>query len=176
MRYSKQWRNLKGNSRKAAAALGKGRYVTACNHLMKEVRFRDAARKQIGKIIRNECKILCSRSFDSKFRVQSMEDLKNVKISELTDEIKEKAPFTDGALNAITGNSNGTDKRKSEIRQIVAFGTLICQRNRQVNVMQKLISILLYRAKARVKVSRFYIVESAQNLSRAGFPRKYDQF
>ena len=161
VKYHKQWRLLKGNTKRAAAALGKGRYQTACKYLIKEPKFRQAMSNNIKSIVREECNSMISTKFQSNFRVNDLEDLKRVKIDALEQEMREQAPYIFNTLKSIATRARRNDKRKATIRAVIAFSILISQRNKNMNTIQKLISVLLLTAKARTKVC-----ETVRRLSR----------
>lgn len=71
---------LKGNVRSAVAALGKHRYLTAINHLLKEPRFMDVIAIKIRKIVQEETSQLVSPKLNSIFRVKSTEKLANFQV------------------------------------------------------------------------------------------------
>ena len=95
---------------------------------------------------------MTSTKFQSKFRVNDLDDLKCVKIEALAQEMREQVPYIFNTLKSIATRARRNDKRKATIRAVIAFSILISQRNKNMNAIQKLISVLLFTAKARSKV------------------------
>eukprot|EP00112_Aurelia_sp_Birch-Aquarium-sp1_P000947 Seg1092.2 transcript_id=Seg1092.2/GoldUCD/mRNA.D3Y31 product="hypothetical protein" protein_id=Seg1092.2/GoldUCD/D3Y31 len=76
-----------------------------------------------------------------------------MKLQDLAAELKNNAPFTYSALGAILKRFLKEENTKeSRIRIAVAFSILINRRNINMNSIQKLMGILLFKAKARVKI------------------------
>lgn len=136
------------------AALAKKRYQAASSHLLNVEQFKSSMVKHVHRVIKEESIKLASRKFSSKFRLKSVSDLSSVKLTALNDELMVHAPFTYNALLGICQKTKNDKDKKSDIRRAIAFAILIFQRNKRLNLVQSLISVLLYKAKARVKVYR----------------------
>ena len=145
-----------GSIKHAVAALGLHRYKTASKFLFRDPDLKEALVEQVERQIRKECEACCKPRSHSKFRVQSFEDLKSVNLLSLVDEIKRNAPTAYSALCGIAQRKFRLEERKSSIRSAIAFGMLLNMRNRKINAIQKLMSVLLYKGKARVKVTLKY--------------------
>ena len=92
----------------------------------------------------------------SKFRIKSFEELKSVNLLSLSDEVKKIGSSNlhcYSCLSAICQRKLNAEERKASVRSAVAFGLLINNINKNTNAIQRLISILLYKEKARVKVN-----------------------
>lgn len=142
------------NLKRALASLQKYRFHAAVKHLLNMTNFKSSVAKHVEKMIWKESKIIASPAFQSKFRAKRCKSLKAMKLQDLAAELKNNAPFTYSALGAILKRFLKEENTKeSRIRIAVAFSILINRRNIIMNSIQKLMGILLFKAKARVKVN-----------------------
>ena len=139
---------------KALASLRKYRFHAAAKHLLNVAKFKSSMEKNVEKLIWKESKMIASPAFQSKFRTKKYESLKAMKLQDLAAELKNNAPFTYSALSAVLKRYfKEDDTKESRVRIAVAFSILINHRNMNMNSIQKLMGILLFKAKARVKVN-----------------------
>ena len=137
----------------AIIALGLKRYKTATKYLLKDQTVAGAIVEQVQQQIRRECNEYMKCDNRSKYRVKTFEDLKHVSLHNLAEEVKEKTPITYKVFRAISERKLNVEENKTALRSAVSFGILIHARNKNMNAIQKLLSVLLYKGKARVKVN-----------------------
>ena len=81
-----------------------------------------------------------------------MHDLRKVDFLDLCSKLKKDAPFTYNALAGIATRTKRPNSRQVDIRTAIAFGILISNKNRHMTAIQKLVSVLLYKALVRTEV------------------------
>ena len=121
--------------------------------MLNEPQFKACFIKNVKSMVRAECHNLASKKFSSKFKINDVKNLASIKLTDLSAELEENAPTTFNALCGITQRPpTRENKRRSDTRIVTSFGLLINQRNRNMNALQQILCVLLYRAKDRVKV------------------------
>ncbi len=151
---NKEKKTTSGNSlKRALAALQRGRFSGAARHLLKISKFRSAVEQLVGKMVWHESRKILSSKLKSGLQMKNDNELETVQLQNIAKELKKNAPLTYSILGAIIKRKYGDkESKKAQIRVAVAFSLLINHRNQNINTVQKLLGVLLYKAKARVKV------------------------
>lgn len=105
--------------------------------------------KQIGSTIRNEIRLMCN--FESILQSKSSDDLKQFKWSMIFDDLQSKAPTFLSFLMSATK----TRRLRMNRIPVVCFCTAIILKYRfnRLNLVQKIISLLLYSGNCSKEVS-----------------------
>ncbi len=138
--------------KKAVVALGRRRYSSACKNLFSKPKLTQRFNTQLKKAVLTECQTLTSTGFKTMFQTTNVKSLDKINFQGLFDEMQKHAPVVTTILSTIAKRNNKENNNKFITRCIIAYSMLINNRNHQLNVIQKLMSILLYKSKVRVKV------------------------
>ena len=144
---------LQGPGKLACRAIVMKQYKTALNHLLQidEVK-RDLA-TTVKKTLDEEAQKLC-RLKSSVFKVSN--------ISKFTwrsaiSQLENTCPITMDILSTIIGN-NKKEKSLKTPRMVTSMGVLLFSRNRRMNTLQAINSVMMYRGHVRTRVSKIHLV------------------
>jgi hypothetical protein len=107
----------------------------------------------IKRLIASECKTASKLKQSDKLRMKSVKYFEDVNVREMESQCKLIAPITWNILTTICGQSKTA--AQLDHRVLVAFSILFQARNRNFNVVQKLISMILYQNHLQKQGFRF---------------------
>ena len=105
----------------------------------------------------SECDKLCQRGNASLFRKIPIKDLSTFKWVSCISELEEKAPILHKMTSKIVTKSDHRNKLKQGERHhpgiCMAVAVLLKERNREMNGLQTLVSLVLFSAKVQKQVN-----------------------
>ena len=126
--------------------------------LMKSEDITRVAAKHIGLRIRKEIKVLCSDKHNSLLRERTQTSMELFTWESLWLELQEVAPLTILLLqSSIPYKSSTTLKTRSLICTIIA--SLSKSRNKRMNALQSMVSLILYAGHAGKQVGAQYMIQ-----------------
>jgi hypothetical protein len=139
------------NRRKLTKLIIKGKPTSVANHIMKDPRYLPALLRRVGQSIGKEVVSLCSDKVASSFGKSKVSDLMCIDWGKMIEEVKVHAPCWSSMILSCFRTLN---KNKRSDPLVLMIVSLLCNfRKRSMNVIQKVISIILYAGHCSKKVS-----------------------
>ena len=141
---------LTPSRKKIVKAVARKSMQSMARECFKEPRSRAYLVKYVGMIVRNELKSMCSDKTNSVLRADPTIELKVFKWDTLLAELSQNAPVFLSLLHAATHTRRNRENKSAVIGLCAAV--LIKHRFQKMNVVQKLISLILYAGHSGKKV------------------------
>ena len=138
--------SLKGLSQ-SVSRLNRSSIARRC---MKDKQIKGKVFDLLGKEIQHELSAMCSKKLVSCFRCTSRDQLEAFSWTTLASEITNRAPTLHSLLKICTDVRRRTS---NEIVRVVCASIILRHRNQEMNLLQKIISVILHRGGAAKQVS-----------------------
>ncbi|CAC5420040.1 unnamed protein product [Mytilus coruscus] len=133
---------LKGHEKLACRALVMKQYRTAVNHM-----FALNVKKEIGIVIKKKINKEITEVIKNKDTLLRSTNLSSFSWKSAYKQLENKCPLTMDLLQTICG-----EKKKNEPRLVTSMAVLLFTRNQQINTIQSINSVLMFRGHVRTKV------------------------
>lgn len=137
--------------------MGRHNKSSIVNQVMKDGFMCRRVVAKMGALIRRELKQICSDEKKSLFKNKSLLAIESFKWSETAADLKINAPTLFSLLHTCTGSANcitsPTCSKKQEIAITFCAGILLRSYSERGNLVQRLMSVLLYASHAPKQVS-----------------------
>ncbi len=151
---------LSRSLKKIGRSVGRKNPSAIARQVMSHPKIRREIVKVMGKVIRKDMLQVCSKSTPSLLRNRSPEALKSFCWTDLVEELKERAPvFSQILTECVTRRQRKRSKegKSYSIRDSAVIGVcaavLLRHRNQNLNLFQRLVSVLFYSAHSPQRVS-----------------------
>ena len=141
--------NLPSTRKKAATAIARGSSMTLAKECLANEKVKGYIIKKVALMVQSEIKLMCN--FQSVLKSKSSDDLKHFKWEMIFDELQKKAPVFLCFMMSATKTRNPRSNRIPVICMCTAI--LLKYRFKQLNLVQKVISLLLYSGNCSKEVS-----------------------
>lgn len=140
-------------------ALARGNKKSVVDDCFKDPKIFTYLKKKLGRVLKAEIKKMCSNKVRSILRsTATCDNLKNFKWSDVIDEMKIHAPLLFSLLSSCIPLSLSN----SEAVICMCSSLIFCSHFRHMNLIQKIVSLILYAGHAGKQVSEF--LEMIQNI------------
>lgn len=143
---------LQGSAKKIGKSLARGTKVGLLHRLLQSTGMKQHAADSLAQIVRREVQTLCSDTFASVFRERSQESMEHFSWDILLSELQIAAPISTRMLQACM-----TTKQAATATPVLVMfmAMLLKYRNSKMNMVQAMVSLILYAGHAGKKVMLF---------------------
>ncbi len=142
---------LTRSMKKIGRSVGRSNPSAIARQVMAHSKVKEAVIKVTGSVVRKEMKVLCKRSAPSILRDTSPKAMQSFKWDTLIDELKMNAPTLLQILQGCTRTKRRGVSTRGKTYTVpdntiigLCAAILLCHRNTQMNLVQRIISVLLY--------------------------------
>ena len=153
---------LTPSMKRIAKSVGRRNSNAVARQVVKHRRIRECIVRELGKLIRKDMKKICSKKVSSMLRKSTAEAMKSFAWADFTKELEDTSPIFYRILKeCVDRKRRKVSKRKTNtIDDTTVIGMcaalLLRHRNANMNLVQRIISVLLYSGHAPKKVVIYY--------------------